>query len=358
MTSHMKNKMKPTNPNAFMYVTDKSVECKVWSVECCPHRHDEARGKPGTPETRHVAAWKPAFRARLPPILKLWHLRFCSFPHRHGMTRRSQRLETRHVKASKRTFRARRSPILILGRLKIDVFLQVFKRTWKSATQKSMFRTRMYEASAKFHHMSQNATPAKELGLSTSRSPDNATRRKHATPHVWSAACHGKCNSSSDNVAKLWSLPLFIKVPWRVVKLLNATKCHACHAKIGYVTLSRLKHAKMTPPAKVTIGTADGTAILPHSGRLRTVANGCGRLRPETQRRAKTPPPRVKPEPLLRIRRKSLYTRKEHIVIYWLHTQVLFSGSIRKEHIRHNIYFLLALNIAMGQRWPKQGCEI
>ena len=47
----------------------------------------------------------------------------------------------------------------------------------------------------------------------------------------------------------------------------------------------RLKAPKMIPPAELTIG----TAVRSSHGRLRTVANGCGRLRPQTQRQANTP---------------------------------------------------------------------
>ena len=47
----------------------------------------------------------------------------------------------------------------------------------------------------------------------------------------------------------------------------------------------RWKPPKMTPPAELTIG----TAIRSSRGRLRTVADGCGRLRTETHCRANTP---------------------------------------------------------------------
>ena len=47
----------------------------------------------------------------------------------------------------------------------------------------------------------------------------------------------------------------------------------------------RLKPPKMTTSAELTIG----TAMWQSRGRLRTVADGCGRLRPWTQRRANAP---------------------------------------------------------------------
>ena len=48
---------------------------------------------------------------------------------------------------------------------------------------------------------------------------------------------------------------------------------------------TRLKPPKRTTSAKLPIG----TAIRGSRGRLQTVADGCGRLRPQTQRRANTP---------------------------------------------------------------------
>ena len=70
--------------------------------------------------------------------------------------------------------------------------------------------------------------------------------------------------------------------------------------------MRRRKPPKLTPFAKLTIG----TAIWPSRKRLRTVADGCGRLRTVAQRLPNTaiPPhtPRVKREPLLHIREKSV----------------------------------------------------
>ena len=70
---------------------------------------------------------------------------------------------------------------------------------------------------------------------------------------------------------------------------------------------TRLKHPKMTTSAKLPIG----TAIRSSYGRLRTVANGCERLRTVADAEATSSEhtlnpqtPRVKREPLLRIREK------------------------------------------------------
>ena len=53
----------------------------------------------------------------------------------------------------------------------------------------------------------------------------------------------------------------------------NVTKCHAFHAKWSYT--QRWKGPKVTPFAELPIG----TAMRPSRERLRTVANGCERLR-------------------------------------------------------------------------------
>ena len=100
--------------------------------------------------------------------------------------------------------------------------------------------------------------------------------------------------------------------------LQNTSECHKVprlyHAKRSNETLET---SKMTPPAELTIGTAirgsherlrtvaNGCERCERLRTVATVANGCERLRTETQRRANTlsaPRPRVKREPLLRIR--------------------------------------------------------
>ena len=71
---------------------------------------------------------------------------------------------------------------------------------------------------------------------------------------------------------------------------------------------TRLKPPKMTTSAELPIG----TAIWSSRERLRTVADGCERLRPWTQPRANNPQtPRVKREPLLRIREKMFQTTNQ-----------------------------------------------
>ena len=95
-------------------------------------------------ETRRVGGPKPAFRARLPPILTLstryqtgWNVQtqtcletfekemFCSFPHRHGEAAGKPETRDETLGGPKRAFRARLPPILTLCSLRIDVFLRV-----------------------------------------------------------------------------------------------------------------------------------------------------------------------------------------------------------------------------------------
>ena len=106
-----------------------------------------------------------------------------------------------------------------------------------------------------------------------------------------SAACHENWNASSENVAKVYCA------------------CHTERLLTRNETMWRLKPPKVTHFAELTIG----TAIRPSHGLLRTVGNGYATssehtLNPQT--------PRVKREPLLRIREKTMCTIHTHIYIY------------------------------------------
>ena len=89
----------------------------------------------------------------------------------------------------------------------------------------------------------------------------------------------------------------------------NVTKCHACHAKRGYATFgtsrsdrscrTHHRHGHMA----LTRTVADGC------GRLRTVVDGCGRKRNVERTHPQPQTPRVKREPLLRIREKKSLQR-------------------------------------------------
>ena len=93
-----------------------------------------------------------------------------------------QRLETRHVAAPKRAFRARLPPILTLFSFKIDVFLRVFLGTSKFATSKLMFRARLPSIFSTSHKMPR--LPRNLHLVATRRIPANAIRKKHETRHV------------------------------------------------------------------------------------------------------------------------------------------------------------------------------
>ena len=111
---------------------------------------------------------------------------------------------------------------------------------------------------------------------------------------------------SSENVAKVLRLPRkndFRHVPEHVWMSRSATPATRNEAT------RRLKPPKRTTSAKLPIG----TAIRGSRERLRTVANGCGRLRTVATTNATSSEhtlnpqtPRVKREPLLRIREKTI----------------------------------------------------
>ena len=90
---------------------------------------------------------------------------------------------------------------------------------------------------------------------------------------------------------------------------LNVTKCHACPAKRSN---EKFETSKTDHLCKLTIG----TAIRPSRERLGTVEDGCGHKR-NVERTHPQPPdpqtPRVKREPLLRIREKGkMIIKTEH----------------------------------------------
>ena len=219
--------------------------------------------------------------------------RFCSFPHRHGDSRRNtwehqnehfveDVLQFSHFVSSKSIFSYEFS---LIGNIKIDVSC---------------------EASVNFHHISQNATPATEFAPCRhltqpchcdSPKSRNTTRLKCCACHakwLWTrpkcCACHEICNSSCENVAKV--LPLPHKTTFNTLQNTSDTKCHACHAKW---TTPHAKPPKVTPFAELTMGTAIGCerlrTVADGCGQLRTVADGCGRLRTV----ANTPPSNPRP---------------------------------------------------------------
>ena len=83
----------------------------------------------------------------------------------------------------------------------------------------------------------------------------------------------------------------------------------------------RLKPPKMTPSAELTIG----TAIRGPRERLRTVADGCERKNATSSEHTLSPQtPRVKREPLLRIREKTLSKLENtYLSTKWMHVPAL-----------------------------------
>jgi len=95
-----------------------------------------------------------------------------------------------------------------------------------------------------------------------------------------------------------------IRLSTRYETRLNVTKCHACHAKRSYATLETSK----SDPFCRTYHRHGNTAL------TRTVADGCERLRTvadvnatSSEHTLNPQTPRVKREPLLRIREKHVW---------------------------------------------------
>ena len=173
-----------------------------------------------------------------------------------------------------------------LRSVKIDVFLRGFLWTYLKIDVSC-------EASVHFHHVSQSATPGTEFARcrhfaqhwqSDSQKTRNTTRLKccacHAKWHGRSpkcCACHAKCNASSENVAKVLRLPH----KTTFVTSCNMLKCHKVPRLPRKMTLCDA--GKLEKWHFCRTYHRHGHMVL-----MRTVANGCGRLRTVSQRLANT----------------------------------------------------------------------
>ena len=200
--------------------------------------------------------------------------RFCSFPHRHGEA--TGKPET----------------IFILCSFKIDVFLRVFLGTTsKFATSKSMFRAKLpsiFITSHKMPHLPRNLHL-----VATWRSPTNAICKN--TQHDMLRLPR----KMTMDTSKVLRLPRKLqRIFWKSRKSIAPATQNDFRHVTKHVWMSqsampatrneatrRLKPPKMTPFAELTIG----TAIRPSRERLRTVADGCRRLRTVRQPLANTP---------------------------------------------------------------------
>ena len=162
------------------------------------------------------------------------------------------------------------------------------------------------EASVNFHHISQNAMPATEFApchhLTQAWQCDWQEARNTTCSKC--CACHAKkrwarpkccardenCNTSSENVAKLFS-PSTQNDFWHVWMSRSATPATRNEA-------TRHVHTCATFKSDPFCRTRDG-----HMGRLRTVADGWAR---STEHTLNPQTPRVKREPVLRIREKKI----------------------------------------------------
>ena len=150
-----------------------------------PYRHGDATGKPATRDKTRGCRKNSISYTRHPPILSNFHSwqhdKRTSFAAAHIDTarpRENQRRETRQVGAPKRACRARLPPMFTLCSFKIDVFL----RTWKFATSKSMFRARHPSIFITSHKMPR--LPRNLHLVATWRSTANAICKKQATRRV------------------------------------------------------------------------------------------------------------------------------------------------------------------------------
>ena len=132
-----------------------------------------------------------------------------------------------------------------------------------------------------------------------------ALRFAENTQHETSEVLRLPCEMTME-VSKMLRLPRKLQfIFWNRRKNItpatcwNVTKCHACHAKRGYMMFETkcLKPPKVTTFAELPIGTAIRTS----RGDSQTVASDCA-----TSTRPQPPSPKVKRELLLRIREKNM----------------------------------------------------
>ena len=299
-----------------------------------------------------------------------WQKDFAASPIDTARPRENQTRETRQVGAPKRAFRARLPPIFRLCSFKIDVFLRVFLRTWKFATSKSMFRARLPSIFSTSHKMPRR--PRNLHLVATWRSPAMmrfAKNTQYDTSKV--LRLQGKMTMDTSKVLRLprklqhifWQrrksiAPAtqndFRHVPEHVWMSRSATPATRNEAT------TRLKPPKRTTSAKLPIG----TAIRGSRGRLRTVANGCRRLRTVATTNATSSEhtlnpqtPRVKREPLLRIREKRWQLQCTIILVWWLRPGLFFGGFILWATLLPHGYLGIAV---VFQNWtgaPSKICE-
>ena len=259
-----------------------------------PQRHGDATGKPATRDkTRGFRKTSISYETSS-NFHSLKHAEktcFAASPIDTATPPENQRHETRRVGALKRAFRARHPPIFTLCSFKMDVFLRVFWGTSKFATSKSMFRARLPSIFSTSHKMQR--LPRNLHLVATWRSPANAICKKRPTRHVQSAAPATKNDDghvqsaapATKNATHLLKMSQKYcachtkRLSTRYKRRLNVTKCHACHAKRNNETSETSKNDHLCRTYH-----RHGHTVL-----TRTVANGCGRLRPWTQRRANTP---------------------------------------------------------------------
>ena len=223
-------------------------------------------------KTTWQPAWKPSKRKG-----------FAASPTHTATAEENQRIETRHVGASKRAFHARPPPMFIFCSFKINVFLRVFSWTSKFATSKSMFRARLPSLFITSHKMPR--LPRNLHVVTTWHSLDNAARKnmQHDTSEVLRLP-----REMTTEVSKVLRLPRKLQLMFRKRRksIAPATQSGFRHV-IKQVGMSqsatpatrneatrRLEPPKVTPFAKLAIGTAIATS----RERLRTAANGCERL--------------------------------------------------------------------------------
>ena len=206
--------------------------------------------------------------------------RFCSLPHRHGEA--TGKPENRDE--TQRAFSARLPPILTLCSFKTDVFLRVSLEPENLQPQNRCFVRGFRQFSS---HLTKRLACH---GICTLSPFDAALTMRFAknTQHATSKVLRlpRKMTMGTSKVLRLQRK--LQRIFWKRRKsiapathtttfdtLRNTLMSRSATPATRNAATRRWKHPKVTPFAELTIG----TAMRPPRERLRTVANGCGRLR-------------------------------------------------------------------------------
>ena len=236
--------------------------------------------------------------SRLPPWQPAWkpskRRGFAASPIDTARPQENQRLETRHVGASKRAFHARLPPFLYFVASKSTFSYEFSYEPPNLLPQNRYFVRGFHQFSAHKYHAYHRICTLSPLDAALTM------RFVKITPQDRSKVLRLPRKMKMDT-SKVLRLPRKLElIFWSHTKRFSTRYKHVWMSPSATPATRNeatrlLKPPKVTSSAELTIGTAIATS----RGRLRRAANGCA---PSSEHTLNPQTPRVKREPLLRIR--------------------------------------------------------